>query len=129
MVQRKNKHDRTQAMGPGAAKVNGTERAVAKATTSHYGEAPAAAEAIQGRQKHDLLTPRERDVLRLVCEGLPNKLIQRRLTITEGTVKGHISNIISKLGVKNRLQAAIAAYRLGMVDDKSGAVTGKTRRH
>jgi DNA-binding NarL/FixJ family response regulator len=66
------------------------------------------------------LTPREMEVLRLLCEGLPNKLIERRLQIGAGTVKCHVASILSKLGVASRLQAVVAAHRLGLlgqVDD------------
>lgn len=59
------------------------------------------------RQVH--LTPRQRDVLALLCEGLPNKLICRRLNISSGTVKAHISSILRELGVSSRLQAVVAA--------------------
>jgi len=51
------------------------------------------------------LTPRERDILRLLSEGLPNKIIAARLDVSEVTVKSHLGNIFRKLGVQNRLQA------------------------
>lgn len=60
-------------------------------------------------------TPRQRDVLMLLCEGLPNKSISNRLNISAGTVKIHISHILRKLGVTSRLQAALAARRRGLV--------------
>jgi DNA-binding NarL/FixJ family response regulator len=62
-------------------------------------------------------TPRQLDVLRLLCEGLPNKLIGRRLDISPGTVKIHISHILRRLGVASRLQAVIAARRNGLAPD------------
>jgi len=49
------------------------------------------------------LTPRQLEVLALLCEGLPNKLICRRLSISAGTVKAHISGILRELGVASRL--------------------------
>jgi DNA-binding NarL/FixJ family response regulator len=55
------------------------------------------------------LTQREKEVLALLCEGLPNKLIGRRLKISSGTVKVHISNIFRALSVSNRLQAVLLA--------------------
>jgi ATP/maltotriose-dependent transcriptional regulator MalT len=61
------------------------------------------------------LTPRELEVLQLLCEGLPNKLIERRLQIGAGTVKCHVASILSKLGVASRLQAVVAAHRLGLL--------------
>lgn len=60
------------------------------------------------------LTPRQLEVLSLLCEGLPNKLICRRLNICGGTVKVHISCIFRELGVTSRLQAVVAARRLGL---------------
>lgn len=57
-------------------------------------------------------TPRQLEVLALLCEGLPNKLICRRLNISTGTVKVHISCILRELGVNSRLQAVVAARSL-----------------
>lgn len=51
------------------------------------------------------LTPRERDILRLLREGLANKVIANRLEVSEVTVKSHLGNVFRKLGVQNRLQA------------------------
>ena len=59
-------------------------------------------------------TGRQLDVLRLLCEGLPNKVISARLGISPGTVKIHVSHILRKLGVTSRLQAVIATRRLGL---------------
>ena len=61
------------------------------------------------------LTPRQLEVLALLCEGLPNKLICRRLTISAGTTKAHISAVLRELGVGSRLQAVIEAKRRGIV--------------
>lgn len=55
------------------------------------------------------LTPRERDILSLLAEGQPNKVIARRLGTCDGTVKVHLRRIMRKLGVQNRTQAAIWA--------------------
>ncbi len=68
------------------------------------------------------LTGREHDVLRLVAEGLTNKEIGGRLGIAEDTVKKHVQNIIWKLRAADRTQAAILAFRLGLLDpDDVGA--------
>jgi DNA-binding NarL/FixJ family response regulator len=61
------------------------------------------------------LTPREREVLALVGAGLSNAEIARRLHLVEGTVKTHVSAILARLDVRNRVQAAILAYEAGMV--------------
>lgn len=58
------------------------------------------------------LTARERDILRLMVEGLSNREIADELVITEGTVKNHVTNILSKLGVHSRTQAALKAKQL-----------------
>lgn len=68
------------------------------------------------RPKSDHLTPRERDVLRLVVEGLANKQIAQRLGIGEKTIKTHVSRVLAKLGVTDRTQAAVLAIREGLVD-------------
>jgi DNA-binding NarL/FixJ family response regulator len=62
------------------------------------------------------LTPRERDVLKLLAEGFPNKEIGRRLFVSEKTVKTHVSSILQKLGVQDRTQAALAAVRQRLLD-------------
>ncbi|RSK26059.1 DNA-binding response regulator [Bacillus sp. HMF5848] len=64
------------------------------------------------------LTERERDVLRLLGEGLNNKEIANELFITEGTVKNHVSHIISKLYLRDRTQAALFAVKYGMTQDR-----------
>ena len=60
------------------------------------------------------LSPRERDVLALLVEGLPNKLIARRLQISEKTVKTHLTRVFREIGVTDRTQAALWAEREGL---------------
>jgi DNA-binding NarL/FixJ family response regulator len=84
------------------------------------GESPLAPKAAQAlvaaraeRQGDSELTPRESEVLALLADGLPNKLIARRLDISEKTVKAHLTNIFQRIGVSDRTQAALWAQRHG----------------
>jgi DNA-binding NarL/FixJ family response regulator len=90
--------------------------------TVHAGEAllsPAVTarllERVAGGREEAPLTDREREVLQLVARGLPNKRIARELGVSEKTVKTHVSNILAKLGVDDRTQAALYAVRAGLV--------------
>ena len=67
----------------------------------------------------DPLTERETQVLRLVAAGKSNKEMTQALKVSEQTVKSHVSHILNKLGVSSRTQAALAAYRLGLVSPES----------
>ena len=63
------------------------------------------------------LTPRQKEILQGLVNGHSNKEIARDLDIIEGTVKAHIRNLMSKLGVRNRTQLAVFATRGRLVDD------------
>ncbi|HEX4770822.1 MAG TPA: response regulator transcription factor [Bryobacteraceae bacterium] len=64
----------------------------------------------------DVLTPREIDVLRLIASGNANKEIAGKLSLTEETVKGHVKNILGKLGVNDRTHAVTIGLKRGIID-------------
>jgi DNA-binding NarL/FixJ family response regulator len=76
--------------------------------------------AIEPEYRHSLfiepLSPRELEVLQLIAEGDKNSIIAQKLYIAEATVKAHVRNILKKLCVSDRTQAAIRALRSGLVD-------------
>jgi DNA-binding CsgD family transcriptional regulator len=69
--------------------------------------------SVTARARVRTLTKRERDVLALLGAGLSNAQIAHRLNLVEGTVKGHVSAILTGLGLANRVQAAILAHDAG----------------
>lgn len=72
-------------------------------------------QAVSTPESPEELTERETEVLRLLAQGQSNKQIARNLQIGEKTVKTHVSNILSKLGVQSRTQATLYAIRIGLV--------------
>ncbi len=89
---------------------------VARHVIAQFGGGRAAKEAAASERLSEL-TDRERDVLALVGAGLSNADIADRLHLVEGTVKSYVSAILNRLGMKNRVQAAILAYEAGLVQD------------
>ncbi|MGK5678008.1 response regulator [Actinoplanes sp. URMC 104] len=99
---------RTVASGGGLLDRNVTLRVI---------ESFASASPVRTRRSAvlDTLTERERDVLRLIARGLSNAEIAGELYLGEATVKTHVSNVLAKLGVRDRVQAVVAAYETGHV--------------
>ena len=99
-----------------AAGENRLDPAVTAAVVSHFHRQAGRAGATNpdGRAVEQL-TVREREVLVLIARGLSNAEIAAELVVSNGTVKTHVANVLSKLGVRDRVQAVIAAYEGGLV--------------
>jgi len=85
----------------------------------HSGQRRVPAEVASELAEHamdDALTEREIDVLKLIAKGCSNKVVANRLTISEDTVKGHVRNILSKLGASDRTHAVTIAVKRGFFD-------------
>ena len=93
-------------------------RAIRAASQGQSPLAPVAASALlrsrQVRACLDDLTVREREVLELLAAGLPNRVIGARLGVTEATVKAHLTRVYTRLGVTDRVSAAMRARELGL---------------
>ena len=95
-----------------------SEELIAAIRAVHAGKShipPAIAQRLAERMGTEELTPREFDVLEQIVRGKSNKDIATELEISEATVKTHINNLLSKLGVTDRTQAATAALQRGIV--------------
>jgi len=95
------------------------QRAVRNEITLHPLVAARVLRNLRGETSEDAfyadLTERELDVLKLIANGLSNSQIAETLVISENTVKGHVSNILSKLHLADRTQAAVYAWQKGIV--------------
>ncbi|MFH8486651.1 response regulator [Streptomyces longisporoflavus] len=100
-----------QAVAEGGAYLSPS---IARRVISHLGAAQLGRQTT-ARARVEELTAREREVLSLVGAGLSNAEIARRLHVVEGTVKAYVSQVLARLGFKNRVQAAILAYEAGLV--------------
>lgn len=98
-------------------------RAIRAAAAGDVPLDPKAARALLSARRSaagaDELSEREREVLLLLVEGLSNKLIARRLSISEKTVKAHLTNVFRTIGVTDRTQAALWAERNGLTGSRS----------
>ena len=95
----------------------GTDALLAPSVTRRLVERFASQRSI-GSTRRDVLrelTAREQEVLRLVARGLSNSEIADHLTISETTVKSHVSHVLMKLGLRDRVQAVVLAYETGLV--------------
>lgn len=88
--------------------------AVTRQLIEHYVQRPTPDAELTGRFAE--LTPRELDVTRLVARGMTNAEIAGELFLGEGTVKTHVTAILSKLALRNRTQIVVAAYESGLVE-------------
>jgi DNA-binding NarL/FixJ family response regulator len=86
---------------------------VVRRLVEHYVRRP---DPVAGRERLADLSERELEVLRRLAGGLSNAEISRELFLSEATVKTHVTRLLAKLGVRDRLQAAIAAYETGLVE-------------
>jgi DNA-binding NarL/FixJ family response regulator len=101
--------------------VDALQRAVRHEVTLHPLVAERVLENIRGDNSEEPalfteLTERELDVLRLIAKGMTNSQIAENLVISENTVKGHVSNILSKLHLADRTQVAVYAWQSGIVN-------------
>ena len=91
---------------------------LAPSITRRLVERFAPADPAQPTLRRDLaaLTPRELEVLRLLAHGLSNADLARRLTLSEATVKTHVGRILTKLQLRDRVQAVVLAYQAGLME-------------
>jgi DNA-binding CsgD family transcriptional regulator len=105
--------------GPGARAAVTVVRRLLERMAEDSTQSPDDADEIR-----NLLSAREVDVLLLVARGLSNAEISAKLHLAETTVKSHVQSMLAKLGVRDRLQAAVAAYDSGLVRPRGGLRRG-----
>ncbi|MFB4421627.1 response regulator [Streptomyces sp. QL37] len=88
---------------------------VARRLIAEYTSRPSPGRSAVGSDRLDVLTTRERETLLHLARGLSNAEIAAALVVSEHTVKTHVGNVLSKLGLRDRIQAVICAYETGLV--------------
>lgn len=111
---------RLRALVPEAVVIAGEVSTLAEARNDDHGAdawllAPPRRSPAESGTLFEPLTPREREVLELLAEGLPNKTIAARLAISDQTAKFHVASICGKLGASNRTEAVRIALGRGLV--------------
>jgi DNA-binding NarL/FixJ family response regulator len=101
---------RSVARGDAVIAPSSTRRLVERFLTTSNAGRPAG-----GEPSLAALTPREREILALVGRGLSNREIASRLYLSEGTVKNHVTRVLAKLQLRDRVQAVVLAYEAGLV--------------
>jgi DNA-binding NarL/FixJ family response regulator len=108
------KHSGARALRHAIETVLAGDAALEPSVQARLLEVIAGGRATPRRSLPDGLTPREAEVLGLIAEGLSNAEIARRLFVSEGTVKTHVNNLLSKIGARDRAQAVAYAFRKGL---------------
>ena len=97
---------------------------ITKRVIKHFARTPRPAPP----KEFDELTPREQEVFRLIADGLSNPEIAQELYITDATVKTHVTHILQKLGLRDRVLAVVLAYQTGLFDADSRRPVSRDER-
>jgi len=92
------------------------QASIAQKLTKHLNSPPEQAKSVSTLESSEPLTTREMEIVRLIAQGMSNRLIAAHLYLSDITVRTHVSNALRKLGLKSRTQLALYAVRHGLVD-------------